>query len=76
MCKTKTKIITLVAALVVSIFSLHAEEYAYGFKLSCGMDFTYNSPTELTEEQRMIILHQLDQTFCGDESGETIDPLP
>lgn len=76
MCKTKIKIITVVAALTSSIFSLYAEDYIYGFKLSCGMDFTYNSPTELTEEERMNILHQLDQTFCGDESGETIDPLP
>lgn len=76
MKKRKIKTLAVIASLFIGTLALHAETYDYGFVLSCGMDFTYHSPVQLTEHQRMEILHMLDEALCGDESGEVIDPLP
>lgn len=68
--KTKHRIAILAMAVLMCAGSLSAHAYDYGFVLSCGMDFTYHSPTELTEQQRREILMKLDKMFCDEENEE------
>ena len=63
----KRLVLCLAVMLIACVFSFNARAYDYGFVLSCGMDFTYHSPVELTEAQRREILMRLDKTFCSEE---------